>query len=156
MKTKTVKKIASILVATALLCPMYVASVSASTVDIKWYAACSSDEYTFADLSRAKEDNSPVFFKMTFSQTSSNVRVKVLGANSTTHNWNLVHNCTTKGGQLKNYAICSKNKNYSIHNTVFEDNYNSVSIAVKTGETENLAGWWSADSSSAWNEATYH
>ena len=29
MKTKTVKKIASILVATALLCPMYVASVSA-------------------------------------------------------------------------------------------------------------------------------
>lgn len=155
--TELKKKIASILVASALLCPMCIASVSAAnTTDIKWYAACNSSDYTFADLSRLKEDSSPVFFKMTFSQTSSTVRVKVLGASNTTHNWDLVHNLTTKGGQLKNYALCSKNKNYSIHNTVYEDNYSFVSIAVKTGQDENIAGYWSADSSGTWNEATYY
>lgn len=156
MNTKTKKKIASILVAAALLCPMCIASVfAANTTDIKWYAVCSSDDYTFADLSRLKEDSSPVFFKMTFSQISSSVKVKVLGASSTTHNWNLVHNLTNKGGQLKNYALCSKNKNYSIHNTVYENNYSFVSIAVKTDKSENTAGYWSADSSGTWNEAIY-
>ena len=158
MMTKARKKIASFLVATALLCPMCVASVSAAnTTSIYWSMTSSTSDFKYLGQSRDKENSTAVFFKMTESVSSSKVDVKVLGTTSyPVTSWTQLTNCTVKNGVQKNYAKCSKNVNYSLHSTVYENGFPKVTIAMTTAKNEHIAGWWSADSSGTWNEATYY
>ena len=74
MMTKTKKKIASILVAAAMLCPMCIASVSAAnTTDVAWSMTSSAVDFKYLSASRAKTNSSAVYFRMTGSNSSSYV-----------------------------------------------------------------------------------
>ena len=158
MMTKARKKIASFFVAAALLFPMCVASVSAAnTTDINWTMTSSSTDFKYLGACRAKQDSSAVFFKMKTSVTSNKVDVKVLVTNAySVTSWDQVLNCTVKSGIARNYAKCTKGLNYSLHNTVYEDYFPRVTIAMTTAKNEYITGVWSADSSGTWNEATYY
>ena len=158
MMTKTRKKIASFLVATALLCPMGVASVSAAnTTDTDWSMTSSSTDFKYLGASRYKTNNSAVYFKMKTSVSSNKVDVKVLGTNDRPVNsWSQVTNCTVKNGIARNYAKFTKGVNYSLHSTVYEDEFSLVTLAMTTAKNEKITGVWSADSANTWNEATYY
>ncbi len=158
MMTKARKKIASFLVATALLCPMCVASVSAAnTTDTAWSMTSSTTDFKYLGASRLKTDATAVYFKMNTSVTSNKVDVKVLGTNSNpVTSWSQLTNCTVKNGAAKNYAKCNKNVNYSLHSTVNERGFSRVTLAITTAKDEKISGVWSADSSGTYNEATYY
>ena len=158
MMTKARKKIASFLVATALLCPMCVASVSAAnTTDTAWSMTSSTTDFKFLGASRTKTNSSAVYFKMITSVTSNKVDVKVLGTDSQpVTGWSQLHNCTVKNGIARNYAKYTKGVNYSLHSTVYESGYTYVTLAMTTAKDEKIAGVWSADSANTWNEATYY
>ena len=104
MMTKTKKKIASILVAATMLCPMCVASVSAAnTTDVAWSMTSSAVDFKYLSASRAKTNSSAVYFRMTGSNSSSYVNVKVLGTNvNPVTSWSQLTNCTVKNGVAKN------------------------------------------------------
>lgn len=156
--TKARKKIASFLVATALLCPMCIASVSAAnTDDVYWYMTSSTTDFKYLGNSVGKTNNSAVFFKMSTSETSNKVDVKVLGTDyHPVTSWTQVTNCTVKNGIAKNYAKCQKGTNYSLHSTVYESDFSYVTLGITTAKNEQITGYWSADSSGTWNEATYY
>lgn len=153
MMTKAKKKIVSILVAATLLSSMCVASVSAANTSSVYWSVTSSVVGWKNLGSTLKADSSPVFFKMTASNISSTVDVKVMGTNDGTS----FGNCTMdKNGVPKNYARCSKGVNYSLHNSVHEDGYSRVALAVTTHKIESISGIWNPNSSGEYNEAEYH
>lgn len=158
MMTKTKKKIASILVAATMLCPMCVASVSAAnTTDVAWSMTSSAVDFKYLSASRAKTNSSAVYFRMTGSNSSSYVNVKVLGTNvNPVTSWSQLTNCTVKNGVAKNYAKCNKGTKYSLHSTVYEDGFSRVTLAMRTPSNDTISGIWSADSSGTYNEATYY
>ena len=158
MMTKARKKIASFLVAAALLCPMCVASVSAAnTTNANWDMTSSATDFKYLGKSRSKTDSSAVYFKMSTSVTSNKVDVKILGTKAyPVTGWSQLTNCTVKNGIARNYAKCTKGLNYSLHSTVHEDGFSRVTLGITTAKVESIAGIWSADSSGTYNEATYY
>lgn len=157
MMTKARKKIASFLVATALLCPMCVASVSANSQDADWSMTSSATDFKYLGASRLKENGTAVYFRMKTSVTSNKVDVKILGTSaSPVTSWSQLTNCTVKNGIARNYAKCTKGVYHSLHSTVYEDGYSRVTIAMTTAKVEKITGVWSADSTGTYTEATYY
>lgn len=158
MITKTRKKIASILVAAALLCPMFVMSVSAAnTTDVSWSMTSSNSGFKYLGASRVKTDGTPMYFKWKTSVSSYVVRVEILGTNAQpVTNWGQVYNWTYKNGKKRNYAVCNKGINYSLHSYVYEKGYPYVTSGITTDKNEKISGVWSADSKNTYNEAVYY
>ena len=117
----------------------------------------SAVDFKYLSASRAKTNSSAVYFRMTGSNSSSYVNVKVLGTNvNPVTSWSQLTNCTVKNGVAKNYAKCNKGTKYSLHSTVYEDGFSRVTLAMRTPSNDTISGVWSADSSGTYNEATYY
>lgn len=141
-----------------------------SNADISYYKVAPIAT-SFAQISTGDKDNTtPAWLRIDSLSNGSQVRVRVVGSSVKDHactynDYNLRNSvyfcstctrCTTRGNWVP-FVLCKKGINYAVNSIVKESGYSYSSLGFQStsGEvTQEVSGWWSADSTNYRNYAT--
>lgn len=142
----------ALLLAVIAIMSVMAVSAFASTANSEDSRRVTGSAYTYS-AARDKENSTAVYLKIT-SSADDHLFVRVYGCDA---NGNIKYNSTMAGANVDN-VVCRKNVDYSVHNSVYEDNCCMAKLGFRRldpAASYITVGYkWSPDSSKTYNHAT--